>query len=175
MVWTLRVGLAGILVGASMVPARRRRVLLGTGCCQEKQRMPVQVTTLGRALPYSSRTSLPAARTSGSLSTSLANPTPPQIGVCQQGDSPPELQSPALLQLPEASEHPRPARHAPRLPRETRAHATRQCGTRHQKEPHAGSALGRRGRKHTPGTPTAMGSRTPMATGGQGHRSPALS
>lgn len=77
MVWTLRVGLAGILVGASMVPARRRRVLLGTSCCQEKQRTPVQVTTLGRALPYSSRTSLPAACTSGSLSTSLANPTPP--------------------------------------------------------------------------------------------------
>lgn len=73
-----------------------------------------QVTTLGTALPYSSCTSPPAACTPGSLSASLANPTPSQTGICHPEDSPPELLSPAQQQLPEASEHPCPAKHAPR-------------------------------------------------------------
>lgn len=73
-----------------------------------------RVTTVGTALPYSSRTSLLVACTPGSLSASFANPTPSQTGICHPEDSPPELLSPAQRQLPEASEHPHPARHAPR-------------------------------------------------------------
>lgn len=49
MVWTWRVGLAGVLPAASMVPPRRRWALSGTGCCQEKRRTVAQVSTPGRA------------------------------------------------------------------------------------------------------------------------------
>lgn len=91
------------------------------------------MTTVGTALPYSSHTSLLVACTPGSLSASFANTTPSQTGICHPEDSPPELLSPAQRQLPEASEHPHPARHAP--PGPPRENPKRRYGTWCQKEP----------------------------------------
>lgn len=93
MVWTPRVGLAGVLLGASMVPAWRCRVLSDTGCCQKKQH--IQVTTLGMALPCSCCTSLQQPE-------QPASQTPSHTSISHHEDSPPELPFPAA----QRHEHP---------------------------------------------------------------------
>lgn len=132
-----------------------------------------RVTTVGTALPYSSRTSLLVACTPGSLSASFANPTPSQTGICHPEDSPPELLSPAQRQLPEASEHPHPARHAP--PGPPRENPKRRYGTWCQREPARWLGFGDVVSETHTLMPRAVGSWSSMAAAGQGHVSTASS
>ena len=121
-------GPAGCLHGArSGTPSA-----LGHGLLPGETGTSAQATMPGTALPYSSRTPPTAACVSGSLSTSLTNPTPSQAGVCQQGDS---LLSSALQpcsSCPTPASIPAWRGTHPCPPTETRTHAKRQHGTRRQ-------------------------------------------